>query len=146
MLCEQNKRFLTAKIKMYLGFLQHHKTSLCLNKAGKQYILCLIIFNDLRAKIRHTKISTKNLFSKDERKVIFHFSYSKHTLLEKQKIAYSLLRGKCFYDSEAANELYLLEMHDRVKKKSQKTAPKMLALPILCVHTGFPNWKVTHPS
>lgn len=50
-------------------------------------------------------------------KVIFYFPYSKNSPLEKQKIVCSLLRAKCFQDSEAANKLYLLlEMDDRVKK------------------------------
>lgn len=66
-LWEQHKRFLTAKIKMYPACSILKPVYISIN-AAKQYILRLVTFNDLRA-----KISTKNLFGKDERKVISTF-------------------------------------------------------------------------
>jgi len=60
MLHEQKKRFFTSENKD-VPAAQHLKTSLHLNNAGTQYMLCLVIFNDLRGKIRRTCISTKNL-------------------------------------------------------------------------------------
>lgn len=42
------------------------------------------------------KTSTKDLFSKDERKDIFYFPYSNNNSSEKQNIAHPLMREKRF--------------------------------------------------